>query len=111
MSLYEFLRERPIISSTLFPEKQRRVFSAIMRKGALEVLGVLLSNPRGEFTVREVAKVAGIPTMSCSRLLREFHDLRLVRRRKIGPSYAISLNPESYSTRFLVRLIEACRYE
>lgn len=94
-----------------FPALQQRIISALGRKGAIEVLVVLFADSERERTARQIAGEAQVPTMSCSRILREFHDLRIVRRRRIGRAFAISLDRGSLATRFLERLARLTRYE
>lgn len=91
--------------------RQQRVFALLARKGAVEVLNVLLTHPRQEFRLRELAEEAGAPTMSASRIVRDLHRMGVVRRRVTGRAHAISLNSGSPATAFLKRLFEVCRYE
>jgi DNA-binding IclR family transcriptional regulator len=95
----------------LFEGMQLRVFSVLSKKGAVEVLALLLSNPDQEFTARGIARICGIPTMSCSRILHELHGLGIVNRRRIGGAYLISLREDSSTTEFVKRLVKACKYE
>lgn len=105
-------RSHALFSDLLpFPSTQQRIFSALARKGAVRVLEVLLSRPGQEFTAREIAAAADVPTMSCSRILHEFHDLRIVKRRRIGRAFALSLDRDSAATRFLGELLRLARYD
>lgn len=95
----------------LVTERQFRVLSTLARRGAVEVLTALLREPNREFAVRELADEVGVPAMSCSRILRDLHALRVVRRRRVGRALAVSLETESPTTDFLVRLFRLCQYE
>jgi predicted transcriptional regulator len=108
-STYERLRRRTPFP--LFESLQLKVFSVLSKRGAVEILALLLSNPDQEFTARGIARICGIPTMSCSRILHELHGLGIVKRRKIGGAYLISLKEDSSTTEFVKRLVKACRYE
>ena len=95
----------------LVTERQQRVFSLLARKGAVEILNVLLAQPRRHFSLRELGEEAGVPTMSASRIVSDLHDMGVVRRRVAGRAHATSLHRESPATEFVKRLFEACAYK
>ena len=91
--------------------KQMQLFHALGKRGRLELLAYLLRHPQEEHTVRELAALARVPTMTASRAVEDLYTLGVVRRRHVGTSYAVSLDPDSGTVAYIRKLIDLARYE
>lgn len=95
----------------LFPRKEFEVFKTLGRSGRIEVLTFLMKNPEKDFTMRDIARSTNIPTMTVSRCIKDFEKLGMVRKRRIGRAFAISVFKDSPVVEMIERMAEVCEYE
>lgn len=91
--------------------RQARLFQTLGKRGRIEILTYLLRHAREEHTVRELAALARVPTMTAARAVDDLYGIGILRRRRIGGAYAVSLDPESDATASVRKLIDLARYE
>jgi predicted nucleotidyltransferase len=79
--------------------------AVLARRGRIELIRTLKSVPDRDFTVNELSRVSGIPTMTTWRAVDEFRALGIVKVRKVGNAKAVRITREEGRLRML-RLIE-----
>lgn len=79
----------------------RNLIEVLAKSGRIEVLRTLKAYHDRQFTVNELARTAGVPTMTTWRAVRELKAAGLVRTRKVGNSLAVSLTEDPAALRAL----------
>jgi DNA-binding MarR family transcriptional regulator len=95
----------------LFTRRQFEVFQILGRSGRIDVLTLLLRNPKEEFTIRDIARATDVPAMTVSRSVKDFERLSMVRKRRIGNAYAVSVSENSLEVELVRNMAEYCRFE
>jgi len=75
------------------------------------VLTFLLRNPNEEYTIRDIARATEIPVMTVSRSIKDFETLSMVRKRRIGNAFALSISQNSPEVELIKNIAECCKYE
>lgn len=81
-----------------------QILTALAKKGRIELIRTLRAYPDRDFTINELARTAGIPTMTAWRATRELKGIGLLKSRKAGNALLMSLTEDRERLRTL-RLI------
>lgn len=83
----------------------RALLEILARRGRVELIRTLKSFPDRDFTINELSRVSGVPTMTTWRAVGEFKSLSIVKVRKVGNARAVRITRDGDTLR-LLRLIE-----
>lgn len=75
------------------------------------MLAFLLRNPQEGFAIRDIARATDVPVMTVSRSIKDFEKLSMVRRRRIGNAFAISVSEDSPEVELISNISKCCKYE
>ncbi len=74
------------------------------------MLGFLLRRPQEDFALRDIARATDLPVMTVSRSIKDFEKLSMVRIRRIGNAFAISISDDSPEVELIRNIAECCKY-
>ncbi len=81
------------------------LLAVLARRGRIELIRTLKSFPDRDFTINELSRTSGIPTMTTWRAVNEFKAMGIVKVRKVGNAKAVKITRDHGKLR-LLRLIE-----
>ncbi len=76
----------------------------LAKKGRIELIRTLKAFPDRDFTINELAKVSGVPTMTTWRAVKELKKHGFVKTRKIGNAVSVAITDDREKLR-TVRLV------
>ncbi len=76
----------------------------LARRGRIELIRKLRAHPDRDFTINELARLSGIPTMTTWRAVKELRKAGLARTRKVGNATSVAISTDAEKLRAL-RLI------
>lgn len=79
----------------------RELISTLAKSGRIEVLRTLKAYHDRQFTVNELARTSGVPTMTTWRAVKELKTAGLVKTRRIGNSTAVWITDDPGKLRAL----------
>lgn len=82
----------------------QELLAVLARRGRIELIRTLKSFHDRDFTINELSRVSGIPTMTTWRAVNEFKALGIVKVRKVGNARAVKITRDQGKLRIL-RLI------
>jgi len=83
----------------------QEMLAVLARRGRIELIRTLKSFHDRDFTINELSRVSGIPTMTTWRAVNEFKAMGIVKVRKVGNAKAVKITRDQGKLR-LLRLIE-----
>ncbi len=83
----------------------QELLAVLARRGRIELIRTLKSFPDKDFTINELSRVSGIPTMTTWRAVSEFKSTGIVKVRNVGNAKAVKITRDQGKLR-LLRLIE-----
>jgi predicted nucleotidyltransferase len=87
------------------PLINQELLAVLARRGRVELIRTLKSFPERDFTVNELSRVSGVPTMTTWRAVDDLRRLGIVKVRKVGNAKAVRITREEGRLRTL-RIIE-----
>jgi predicted nucleotidyltransferase len=82
----------------------RELINALAKTGRIELIRTLKAFPEKDFTVNELSRASGVPTMTTWRAVKDLKAARIVRTRRVGNAICISITDDRDRLRVL-RLI------
>ena len=76
----------------------------LAKKGRIELIRTLKAFPDRDFTINELAKVSGVPTMTTWRAVKELKKHGFVKTRKVGNAVSVAITDDREKLR-TVRLV------
>jgi predicted nucleotidyltransferase/molybdenum-dependent DNA-binding transcriptional regulator ModE len=70
------------------------LIGVLAKKGRIEMIRTLKAFPERDFSINEVAKAAGIPTMTAWRAVKDLKKVGMVRTRKIGNATSVAITDD-----------------
>jgi predicted nucleotidyltransferase len=77
----------------------------LARRGRVQLIRTLKSFPDRDFTINELSRASGVPTMTTWRAVDDLRRLTIVKVRKVGNAKAVRITGDEQKLR-LLRLIE-----
>jgi len=72
----------------------REVLQILARKGRIELIRTLRAYTDKDFTINELARVSGVPTMTTWRAIKDLKKAGLVKTRKVGNAISVLLTDD-----------------
>ncbi len=85
----------------------RDLIRTLAKSGTIELIRTLKAYPEKDFTVNELSRVSGVPTMTTWRAVRELKAARIVKTRKVGNATSVSITDDRDRLRILRLIPEA----
>jgi len=76
----------------------------LAKRGRIDLIRTLRAFPDRDFTINELAKASGIPTMTTWRAVKELKKSGFVKTRKVGNAISVSVTEDSEKLR-TIRLV------
>lgn len=76
----------------------------LAKKGRIELIRTLKAFPDRDFTINELAKVSGVPTMTTWRAVKELKKSGFLRTRKVGNAVSVAITDDREKLR-TIRLV------
>ena len=89
----------------MIPPMDYELLKILARRGRIPLIRTLKSFPERQFSINELARTAGIPTMTAWRAVEEFRGAKIVRVRKIGNVRSVRITDDPAVLKML-RLVE-----
>ncbi len=70
------------------------LIGVLAKKGRIEMIRTLKAFPERDFTINEVAKAAGIPTMTAWRAVKDLKRVGMVKTRKVGNATSVAITDD-----------------
>jgi predicted nucleotidyltransferase len=80
------------------------LIAVLAKKGRIELIRTLKAFPERDFTINELAKVSGVPTMTTWRAVKELKKSGFVRTRKVGNAVSVTMTDDREKLR-TIRLV------
>jgi predicted nucleotidyltransferase len=81
------------------------LLEVLARRGRVQLIRTLKSFPDRDFTINELSRASGVPTMTTWRAVDDLRRLTIVKVRKVGNAKAVRITGDEQKLR-LLRLIE-----
>ncbi len=81
------------------------LLTILARRGRIPLIRTLKSFPERQFSINELARTAGVPTMTTWRAVEEFRRAKIVKVRKIGNVSSVRITDEPAMLKML-RLVK-----
>jgi len=79
----------------------RETLNALAKAGRIEIIRTLRAYPDRDFSMNELARTSGTPTMTAWRAIRDLRKLGYVKTRRIGNAIVVSLTRDHQTLRAL----------
>jgi len=76
----------------------------LAKKGRIELIRTLKAYPDRDFTINELAKVSGVPTMTTWRAVKELKKSGFLKTRKVGNAVSVAITDDREKLR-TIRLV------
>ncbi len=70
------------------------IIGILAKKGRIELIRTLKAFPDRDFTINELAKASGVPTMTAWRAVKELKKFGFVRTRKVGNAVSVAITED-----------------
>ncbi|HUV61290.1 MAG TPA: nucleotidyltransferase domain-containing protein [Thermoplasmata archaeon] len=77
----------------------------LARRGRIDIVRTLKSFPDRDFSINELARVSGVPTMTTWRAVNELKGAKIIKVRKVGNVRSVRITSDSSKLKML-RLVE-----
>jgi predicted nucleotidyltransferase len=77
----------------------------LARRGRIDIIRTLKSFPDRDFSINELARASGVPTMTTWRAVNELKDAKVIKVRKVGNVRSVRITSDSSKLKML-RLVE-----
>lgn len=77
------------------------LIGVLAKKGRIDVIRTLRAFPDRQFTINELARISGVPTMTAWRSVRDLKTAGLIKTRRFGNSIGVSMTEDKERLRSL----------